>query len=81
MIKLNIDTFEAYQAKKGLSDSELAVKMGINRTQVWRVKEGHNEPGRDFIAGALKVFTDASFDDLFFIPGALRPRKTKEKIA
>lgn len=77
MIKLNREAFEKYQAKKQLNDTTLAENMGISYTQVWRVKEGHNEPGRDFIAGALKVFPEASFDELFILPGVLRHRKTK----
>lgn len=77
MIKLDREAFEKYQAEKNWNDTELAEKMGINRVQVWRVKEGHNEPGRDFIAGALKVFPDASFDELFFLPGVVRERTTK----
>lgn len=81
MIKLDTETLEAYQSNDGLNDTELALKMGMNRTQIWRVKEGYNEPGKNFIAGVLKVFPDASFDDLFFIPGASRPRNIKEQTA
>ncbi|MHB1167389.1 MAG: hypothetical protein ACYC4E_02245 [Carboxydocellales bacterium] len=72
MIRLNREVFERYQAYKGWNDTELAEKMGINRVQVWRVKVGHNEPGRDFIAGTLMVFPEASFDELFILPGLRR---------
>jgi len=72
--------FEEYQKMEGWSDSELAKRMGVNKTQVWRVKEGHNNPGRDFIAGALKVFPEASFDELFYLPGVLRVRKTENSL-
>lgn len=74
-ILLKRNVFEEYQFKEGWSDSELAKKMGVNKTQVWRVKGGHNNPGRDFIAGALKAFPQASFDELFYLPGVLRERK------
>jgi len=74
LIKLNREAFDKHQAEKKWNDTELAENMGINRVQVWRVKEGHNQPGRDFIAGALKVFPDASFDELFFLPGVVRQR-------
>jgi len=76
MIKLNRTTFEKYQAEKGWDDTELAEKMGINRSQIWRVKEGRNEPGRSFIAGALKAFPEATFDELFILTDVLRTRKT-----
>lgn len=81
MIKINREVFEKYQKDKGLNDTELAKIMGINRTQVWRVKEGHNEPGKDFIVGTLKAFPEATFEELFFIPEVLRPRKIKEQSA
>lgn len=80
MIKLNRAEFEKHQAAKGWNDTELAKNMGINRSQVWRVKEGKNEPGRDFIAGALKAFPEASFDELFILPGVLRYRKNAPKV-
>ncbi|MCK9324462.1 MAG: hypothetical protein M0P69_03105 [Bacteroidales bacterium] len=77
MIKLNRNAFEKLQSIKGWSDTELAEKMSIDRVQVWRVKEGHNGPGRAFIAGALKVFPEASFDELFILPGVVRGRKAR----
>lgn len=74
-ILLSRKEFEDRQKKEGWSNSELAKRMGVNKTQVWRVKEGHNNPGRDFIAGALKVFPEAAFEELFYLPGVLRGRK------
>ena len=74
LIKLNRENFERHQKAKGWSDKELAQRMGIHRVQIWRVKEGHNEPGRDFIAGSLKVFSEASFEELFFMSEVLRAR-------
>lgn len=72
MIKLKREALEKRQAENNWNDTVLAEKIGVNRTQVWRVKEGRNEPGREFIAGVLRAFPDASFDEFFHVPGALR---------
>jgi transcriptional regulator with XRE-family HTH domain len=66
-IKLKVEEFEKRQKIKGLTDTELAELMEVNRSQIWRVKRGENHPGENFIAGALKAFPEASFDDLFFL--------------
>lgn len=80
MIKLNRKALEKLQSTKGWNDTELAEQMGIDRVQVWRVKEGHNEPGRAFISGALKVFPEASFEDLFILPGIVRGRTKDNEV-
>lgn len=53
------------------SDAELAKKMGISASQVWRVKlppedERHNTPGNQFIAGVLSTF-GGPFDRFFYL--------------
>lgn len=78
MLVLNREYFEELQGRKGLNDSELAAEMGINRVQLWRVKEGRNQPGRSFIAGALKVFPEAKFNELFFLVDELRVRRANK---
>lgn len=73
-IKLDVKTFEYYQKKHELKETECAEGMGISPSQLWKIKKGVHDPGRDFIAGALKVFREASFDELFFLPGVSRVR-------
>lgn len=53
------------------TDKELAERMNINVTQIWRTKlpvtdERHNSPGNQFIAGVMKVF-GGNFADYFYI--------------
>lgn len=53
------------------SDAELAHKMGVSVSQVWRAKLGRdderrNNPGAQFIAGILAVFK-GHFEDFFYI--------------
>ncbi|MBP2522230.1 helix-turn-helix transcriptional regulator [Rhodococcus sp. PvP104] len=49
----------------GLNQSQLAEKMGVSGSTVYRVFEGRMEPGSRFIAGLLNAFPDLDFDDLF----------------
>lgn len=72
VIKLNRTAFEKKQKEAGFdTDTKLARAMGINRTQVWRVKEGKSDPGEEFIAGALKALK-VGFDEIFFLQEPLQ---------
>ena len=69
-VRLNKAVLEAAQQKNNWSDSELAQRAGISRSQIWRVKlpagdKRRNDPGVDLIAGLLKAFENLTFDDLF----------------
>lgn len=71
-IKLRVDVLNQLQKEHNLTNTELAEKMGISRSRLWRAKlpETHPEycsPGEDFITGALDAFPELSFDDLFFL--------------
>lgn len=85
-IKLRIYDFNKTVTEEGLSDAQLADAMGISTTQLWRARlpehdPRHNDPGPDFIAGALTVFPNKKFEDLFFLRVASRERnKTGENL-
>lgn len=49
----------------GLNQTQLAEKMGVSGSTVYRVLEGRMEPGSRFIAGLLNTVPDLDFDDLF----------------
>ncbi|MCI1696272.1 hypothetical protein [Aneurinibacillus aneurinilyticus] len=71
-IKLRVDVLEKLQREKQWTDTELAKRMGISRSRLWRAKlpEDHTEycsPGESLITGALLAFPEKSFDDLFFL--------------
>lgn len=77
-VKLRTEIFD--DITKGLTDLEISKKMGISTTQLWRVRlpdndPRHNDPGTDFIAGALRAFPDRKFEELFFLAEIFRPRK------
>lgn len=74
-VKLNIKAFEENQNKYNLKEEgKCAERMEISPSQLWKVKVGIHDPGKDFIAGALKAFPNTSFDELFFLPGVSRER-------
>jgi transcriptional regulator with XRE-family HTH domain len=66
-IKVKIDALEKLQRDYSLNDTELAIKIGIDRTQLWRLKTDRSVPGEDFIAKILTAFPDKKFEDLFFL--------------
>lgn len=80
-IKLKKEIFEAFQQKYNLGETACAERMGISPSQLWKVKAQIHDPGKDFIAGALMVFPEASFDDLFFLPGVSRVRNTNQRLS
>lgn len=71
-IRLRVEVLEILQNNKSWTDTELAKRMGISRSRLWRAKlpTNHNEycsPGESLIIGVLKAFPDKKFDDLFFL--------------
>jgi len=79
-VKLNIKAFEENQKKYNLNEEgKCAECMEISPSQLWKVKTGIHDPGKDFIAGALKAFPNTSFDELFFLPGVSRQRDESPK--
>ena len=53
------------------SDSDLASKIGVSTTQVWRVKlspkdKRYNTPGNHFIAGVMNTF-GGPFERFFYL--------------
>jgi hypothetical protein len=41
--------------------------MGIDRSHLYRVLKGKQDPGRKFIEGALEICDGYSLNDLFFL--------------
>lgn len=65
-VMLNIDVFAKALKDKHLTDSDAAKEMGIDRSHLYRVLKGKQDPGRKFIEGALKLCDGYSLNDLFF---------------
>lgn len=52
-----------------LNMSAIADEMGINRSYLFKVLTGKQNPGRKFIEGTLKVCKGYSMNDLFTLNG------------
>lgn len=51
----------------GLSDRELAARMGISDAQISRVRSGQRRIHGDFLLGARRAFPDKPLDELFSV--------------
>ncbi|MFS1514593.1 hypothetical protein VQL36_19500 [Chengkuizengella sp. SCS-71B] len=82
-VRLNVKELMRAMTEFGIeSDVELAAKLGISKTQVWRAKlpindDRHNSPGPIFIAGVLKAFGGPF--ERFFVTDELKNTKVEEK--
>ena len=82
-VRLNVDELEKAQTLLNIqSDTELAAKIGVSVTQIWRAKlpvedPRHNSPGPVFIAGVLKAF-GGPFEKFFFLDKVVRVRNKVE---
>lgn len=82
IIRLNTNEFMKAAAEHDLgTDTELAAKIGVSVTQLWRAKlpstdPRHNAPGTAFIAGVLSAF-DGPFERFFFLDSVIRERSNK----
>lgn len=69
VIKIKDGVLEEIQDKYKLNDSELALKIGIDYSMLWRIKTNRNKPGQQFVARMLDAFPDLSFEEIFFLDG------------
>lgn len=49
------------------SDTDLALRLGVNKTTLYRVSTGRTTPSNEFIAGIKVAFPLARLDDLFVV--------------
>ncbi|MED5040681.1 helix-turn-helix transcriptional regulator [Geobacillus stearothermophilus] len=71
-LSLNIEKLEQLQKQRNWSDTELAKRIGVSRSRLWRAKLPKDHPyycypGETFIAGVLKAFPEVSFEEIFFL--------------
>lgn len=67
--------FRAQRIRAGFTQKELAQRMGINRTTIYLVETGKQEPSPRFRRQALEILSqiipDLTMDDLFYLPDVL----------
>lgn len=74
VIRLRAEEFHRRAQKAGLtSDTDIAERLGMNRTTVWRVLDGSIAPGERFIAAVLAAFPRIRFAEVFEVitPGTV----------
>ena len=64
MIRLNLSNFIKLQ--KDMTEVDMAEKLKISRSQLWRIKKKSCSVGEKFISRFRETFPDESFDDYFF---------------
>lgn len=64
MIQLNVEKFLELQGD--MTDVDMAKKLNISRTQLWRIKNQKTGVGEKFIAAFMKEFPNETIDDYFF---------------
>ncbi|KRQ86015.1 hypothetical protein ABG79_02147 [Caloramator mitchellensis] len=63
----NINEFNKLQQSLGLNYSQLAAKIGVSRTQLWRVLKQQCVPGEQFIAGFKAAFPNQDLEKFFLL--------------
>lgn len=79
MIELNIDKFNELQGD--MTDIDMAKKLKISRTQLWRIKNKKTGVGEKFIAAFMKEFPNEKIDDYFFTKNVAFQQRNKDKTA
>lgn len=65
-IRLRVAEFLQHAKQAGLeSNGDIASRLGVNQSTVWRLLNGETGPGENFIAAVLTRIPDAGFYDLF----------------
>jgi len=67
MIRMNVKAFLELQGD--ISDAAFARKMGISRSQLWRIRTEKSAVGGDFIEKFMLCFPEKSVNDYFFAVG------------
>jgi len=65
MIRINEKAFLELQGD--ISDAAFARKMGISRSQLWRIRTEKSAVGGDFIEKFMLCFPEKSVNDYFFV--------------
>mgnify|MGYP002626575511 CR=1 FL=1 len=64
MIRMNLKAFLELQGNT--SDAAFARKLGISRSQLWRIRTEKSAVGGDFIEKFMLCFPEKSVNDYFF---------------
>lgn len=64
MIRMNVNAFLELQGD--ISDAAFARKLGVSRSQLWRIRTEKSAVGGDFIEKFMQLYPGKSVNDYFF---------------
>lgn len=67
VLELNINKFNELQGD--MTDIDMACKLGVSRTQLWRIKNKKSSVGEKFIAAFMRQYPNLKVEDYFFTNG------------
>lgn len=66
MFSVNVERI--YQLQGDMTDVDFAKKIGVSRTQLWRVKNNRSNVGAEFLYKFKECYPNESIDAIFFVP-------------
>lgn len=66
MIKINKQSFEELMREESLSATKFAEKVGISRSQFWRILNERSSVGEGFISKFKRQYPNEPFEKYFF---------------
>jgi len=63
LLELNVEKFNKLQGN--MTDVDMAKRLGISRTQLWRIKNRKTSVGQKFIAAFMKKYPNEKIEDYF----------------
>ena len=67
MLCMNIERM--YKLQGGMTDTAFARKLGISRSQLWRIRNGKSSVGAEFLSKFKAAFPTENTDEYFFTKG------------
>jgi hypothetical protein len=64
-IRLNLSNF--YRLQGEMTEIEMARKLNVSRSQLWRIKKKSSAVGQEFIMKFKKAYPNEPFEDYFFV--------------
>ena len=66
MLTINLEKFNELMKNEALTVTGFAKKIGVSRTQVWRIFNSKSQPGSEFIAKFKRAYPSKKLDEYFF---------------
>ena len=73
LLELNIEKFNELQGE--MTDVDMANRLGVSRTQLWRIKNKKSNVGEKFISSFMKAYPNKKVEDYFFTGGVAFPER------